>query len=76
MEEAFGAMRRRARAKGLRNFDVGHAIICLVALGYMPVAHRDTMVRRQGFRFDDDRFLAQRKRYVTDLMLFLLGATG
>jgi AcrR family transcriptional regulator len=74
MEEAFGAMRRRARAKGLRNFDVGEIIIFLVALGYMPVAHRDTMVRRQGFQFDDDRFTSQRKKHVTDVLLRLLGA--
>lgn len=74
MEDAFGVLARRARAKGLRGFDAGEAILLLVALGYMPVAHRDTMVRRQGFQFDDDGFLARRTRHVTDLLLHYLGA--
>ena len=74
MEDAFAALRRRARARGLRNFDAGEAVMCLVALGYMPIAHRNTMLRRQGLSLDDDRFLNQRKKHITDLMLHLLGA--
>jgi AcrR family transcriptional regulator len=74
MEDAFGALRRRARARGLRNFDAGEAVICLVALGYMPVAHRDTMVRRQGFRIDDDKYFNRRRKQLTDILLHVVGA--
>jgi AcrR family transcriptional regulator len=76
MEDAFAALRRRARARGLRAFDAGEAILCLVALSFMPVAHRDTLVRRQGFRIDDDTFLTRRVKQVTDIMLSVLGAAG
>jgi TetR/AcrR family transcriptional regulator len=74
MEDAFNALRRRSRARGLRNFDAGEAVMCLVALAYMPVAHRNTMLRRQGMSLDDNRFLNRRKKHIADLMLHLLGA--
>jgi hypothetical protein len=74
MEDAFGALRRRARARGLRSFDVAEVVIALVALGYMPVAHRDTILRRQGLSLDDARFLNQRKKHITDVLMHLLGA--
>jgi hypothetical protein len=45
-----------------------------VALGYMPVAHRDTILRRQGLSFEDGRFLNQRKKHITDVLMHLLGA--
>src|SRR3954469_13040729 len=48
MEDAFATLRRRARARGLRPFDPGELVMALVALGYLPVAHRDTILRRQG----------------------------
>jgi AcrR family transcriptional regulator len=75
MEDAFAALRRRARARGLRNFDAGEAVMCLVALAYMPVAHRDTMLRRQGLSLDDDRFLDQRSKHIADVLMHLLGAS-
>jgi TetR/AcrR family transcriptional regulator len=74
MEDAFGALRGRARARGLRAFDPGQAVITLVSLSYLPVAHRDTMVRRQGFAFDDPAFVAARKEHITDVMMNVLGA--
>ena len=76
MEDAFGALRRRARARGLRNFDVAEIVMCLVALGYMPVAHRNTMLRRHGLEVVDPKFLAQRTRHITGVLLHLLGAAA
>ena len=74
MEDAFGVLRRRARAHGLRNFDVAQAIISLVALGYMPVAHRDTLMRCHGLAYDDARFLRRHTDHVVDVLLHTLGA--
>jgi TetR/AcrR family transcriptional regulator len=74
MEDAFGALRRRARARELRSFDVAEVVIALVALGYMPVAHRDTILRRQGLSLEDARFVNQRKKHITDVLMHLLGA--
>jgi hypothetical protein len=42
----------------------------------MPVAHRNTMLRRQGLVIDDDRFVAQRTKHITDVLLHLLGASA
>ncbi|MGZ4276992.1 MAG: TetR/AcrR family transcriptional regulator [Solirubrobacteraceae bacterium] len=74
MEDAFATLRRRARSHGLRNFDVAEAITCLVALGYMPVAHRHTLLRRNALVFDDARYLAKRKRHIVDVLLQTVGA--
>jgi AcrR family transcriptional regulator len=74
MEDAFGELRRRARAHGLRNFEVTDAIFCLVGLGYMPVAHRDTFLRRNGLSLDDPAFLRRRTRHIADLLLHIVGS--
>ena len=75
MEDAFGALRRRARTHGLRNFDVAEAIMVVVGLAYTPVAQRDTMLRRHSLSIEDPRFVAQRKRHIVDTLLHLLGAS-
>jgi AcrR family transcriptional regulator len=73
MEDAFGALRRRARHHGLRRFDVTEAIMCLVALGFLPVAHRTTLLRRHGLELDDPRFVRRRAKHITDLLLHGVG---
>ena len=74
MEDAFGALSRRAPAHGLHAFDAGEIIMTLVALGFMPVAHRDTLLRRQGLRLDDPGFTARRRALIVDVLLRQVGA--
>jgi AcrR family transcriptional regulator len=74
MEEAFGALSRRARAHGLRRFDADEAVTCLVGLGFLPVAHRTTILRRQGVSLDDPKYVARRKRHIVDVLLHVVGA--
>jgi TetR/AcrR family transcriptional regulator len=74
MEDAFGALSRRARAHGLRRFDAGEAVTCLVALGFLPVAHRTTILRRQGVSMEDPKYVARRKRHIVDVLLHVVGA--
>lgn len=74
MEDAFGALRRHARAHGLRRFDVAGAVITLVALGYMPVAHRDTLLRRHGLTLEDPRFVRSHKHEIVSALLHQFGA--
>lgn len=76
MEDAFGALRRRARAHGLRRFDPTEAVICLIALGYLPVAHRETILRRNGLSLDDPAFARRRRRQIVDLLLQMIGEPG
>jgi TetR/AcrR family transcriptional regulator len=74
MEDAFAALREHGRRHGLRDFDVSEAVTCLVALGYMPIAHRGTLLRRQGLRLDDPDFVTGRTRQIVDVLLHLLQA--
>src|SRR6185312_12724559 len=73
MEDAFGGLRRRARAHGLRNFDPTEAIMCLIALSYLPVAHRETIMRRNGLSLDDPAFFRRRRRHIVDVLMHLIG---
>ncbi|HEY1855365.1 MAG TPA: TetR family transcriptional regulator [Solirubrobacterales bacterium] len=76
IEDAFGTLRRRARAHGLRSFDPTEAVLCLVGLAYLPVAHRATILRRHGLSLDDPAFLRRRRRHIVDLLLHLIGEPG
>jgi TetR/AcrR family transcriptional regulator len=73
MEDSFALLKRRARARGLRSFDVNNAVTTLVSLGNLPVAHRNTMLRRQGDDIHDPRYRSRRRRQIVDVMLHLLG---
>jgi TetR/AcrR family transcriptional regulator len=69
IEDAFATLKRRARARGLKPFDVDHAVMTFVSLCVLPVAHRNTMLRRHGVSVDDRRFLTARRKQIVDLML-------
>ena len=45
MQDAFEALRRARRRRGLRSFDVGEAILVFVALTFAPVSYRRTLMR-------------------------------
>ena len=74
MEDAFGALRRNARVRGLREFDVAEAVMALIALAYLPVAHRATILPRHGLSLEDEGFVARRVEHVVDVLLHVLGA--
>jgi AcrR family transcriptional regulator len=74
MEDAFGALHRCRERHGLRDFDPGEVVMCLVALGYTPIAHRSTMLRRQGLSVDDPGFVYARTRHIVDVLAHVLGA--
>jgi AcrR family transcriptional regulator len=72
MEDALAALRGRAEAHGLASFDVAEVILTFVALAFMPVAHRDTLLRRQGLKLDD----ARRRDHLVDVLLGMLGSAS
>jgi TetR/AcrR family transcriptional regulator len=76
MEDAFGTLRRHARAHGLRSFDVTDVILCMIGLGYLPAAHRGTIMRRNGLSLDDPAFLRRRRRHIVDILLYLIAGSG
>jgi TetR/AcrR family transcriptional regulator len=73
MEDAFAALHAARARHALRDFDPGEVVMCLVALAYMPVAHRGTLLRRQGIGVDDPGFAAARTRHIVDVLLHVLG---
>jgi TetR/AcrR family transcriptional regulator len=74
MEDAFSALRRRSRAHGLHDFDVGEAIMCLVGLGFVPVALRHTVLPQHGLSLDDPAFIERRTHRIVDVLLHIIGA--
>ena len=72
MEDAFAAVRRQAHDRGLRDFDVAEVVICLTALGYMPIAHRHTLLRRHGRVLEDPRFLARHRDQIVDVLVLMM----
>jgi TetR/AcrR family transcriptional regulator len=74
MEDAFAALHEHGARHGLRAFDVADAVTCLVALGYMPIAHRGTLLRRQGLSLEAPGYVASRTRLIVDVLLHLLQA--
>ncbi|MEA2280619.1 MAG: hypothetical protein QOK21_1226 [Solirubrobacteraceae bacterium] len=74
MEDAFTALREHRARHGLRDFDVPDAVTCLVALGYMPIAHRGTLLRRQRLSLEAPEFVGSRTRLIVDVLLHLLQA--
>jgi TetR/AcrR family transcriptional regulator len=74
MEDAFATLRRSARARGLRNFDVEEAVMCLIGLGYTPFALRHTMLRCHRTGIDNPEFLRRRRHHIVGVLLHLLGA--
>jgi hypothetical protein len=66
MEDAFAALAERTR------FHAGDAVLALVGLGYTPVAHRTTMLRRQGERIDDPAFRRRRQAHIVDVLLHII----
>jgi hypothetical protein len=47
--------------------------MCLVALSHLPVAHRGTIMRRNGLSLDDPAFFRRRRRHIVDLLMHLIG---
>ena len=74
IEDAFAALRRRSRAHGLKSFDISEAVMCVVGLGYTPVALRHTILRRHGLSLEDPRFIARRTKHIVDVVLHMLDA--
>jgi TetR/AcrR family transcriptional regulator len=72
VEHALRTLRRRARERGLRAFDVQQALIAFVSLCFFPLATRDTLLRTIGADPDSARFDRAHRRQVVGVMLALL----
>jgi AcrR family transcriptional regulator len=74
MQDALVALRSRARRHGLADFDVDEVLVALVSLCFMPLAHRDTLLRGLGIDASGAAFVEGRRRQVLPVVLQLLRA--
>jgi len=72
IDDALRALRRGARGKGLREFDVPSVLVTLVSLCFFPVAFRHTLLPAAGIDPDDPGFVDSRARQVVEVVLPLL----
>ena len=77
MQDAFAAVRKAGRARGLRRFDVDEAVLVFIALTFAPLSYRSTLMR--AVRRDLDRDAGRRRQIelaVDQLMHLLAGDRG
>jgi TetR/AcrR family transcriptional regulator len=74
MEEAFAALRRVQRSRGLRPFKVADAILVFVALTFGPVSYRNTLMRAVDRDLDKPIVRRQLVRLAVDELMHLLVA--
>jgi AcrR family transcriptional regulator len=72
MRDAFGMLRRVARDRGLRPFNVDDAIILFVSLTFTPVAYRNTFMRAVHRDLTDRNSRRRQARLAADQMMRLL----
>jgi TetR/AcrR family transcriptional regulator len=73
MHDAFAAVRAVARRRGLRPFDVDDAVLLYVALTFMPVAHRATVMASLGRDLGDPAVRRRHVRFVVAQVMQLVG---
>jgi AcrR family transcriptional regulator len=72
LTDAFTAIKRVARKRGLRNFSVEDAVLLWVTITYSPLANRNTLLRTLDRDLADDRVRRQHVRFAVQQMMFLL----
>jgi TetR/AcrR family transcriptional regulator len=68
MEDAFEALRKAARRRGLRSFDPREVVIAFLGLTYFPTAHKDTLL--PALHTSENR--RARRRQTVDVLLHLV----
>lgn len=74
IEEAFAAVRKVARRRGLRVFDPRQAVLVFVSLTYSPVAQRATFMAALDIDLDDPAARRRHVKLVVDQLLRLTGS--
>jgi TetR/AcrR family transcriptional regulator len=73
MLDAFGAVRRTARSRGLAPFRVEDAVLLFVALTFTPVSYGSTFMRAVGRDLTERAGRRQQVRLAVDQMMQLIG---
>jgi AcrR family transcriptional regulator len=74
IEDAFGALRRRGRRRGLRPFRVADAVLVFVALTFAPISYRNTLMRAVDRDLERPAARREQVRLVVDQLMHLITA--
>ena len=72
LEDAFGALAKAGRARGLRRFDVGDAVLLWIGTTYAPLANRSTLLAALGRDLTVARTRKRHLAFAVDQMMHLL----
>jgi AcrR family transcriptional regulator len=72
MQDAFGALADVSRARGLRRFDPGDAVLLFISLTFAPLAHQSTLMVAMGRELGDARLRRRHTRLVVDQVMCLI----
>jgi AcrR family transcriptional regulator len=72
LTDAFTAIRRVAKRRGLRHFTVDDAVLLWIALGYAPIANQATVKLALSRDLSDTRTRGRHVAFAVDQMFFLL----
>jgi TetR/AcrR family transcriptional regulator len=72
MQDAFEALRRSGRRRGLRAFDVGDAVLLFVVLTFAPVSYRNTLLRSVGRDLNTPAGRRRHVRLAVDQLMHLI----
>jgi TetR/AcrR family transcriptional regulator len=72
MRDAFRAVRRAGRRRGLRPFRVEEAVLLFVALTFAPFSYRNTLLRATGVDVTSPRARRQQARFAMDQLMHLI----
>jgi TetR/AcrR family transcriptional regulator len=74
MRDAFQAVRRAGRKRGLRPFRTEEAVLLFVALTFAPFSYRNTLLRATGVDMTSPRGRRQQARFAVDQLMHLICA--
>lgn len=72
LEDAFGAVHKLAKKRGLQPFEVSDAVLLWIGLTYGPLANRHTLLRSLKLDLTDAKARKRHVRLAADQLMFLL----
>lgn len=74
MRDAFGAVHKAGRARGVGSFRVNEAVLLFTTLTFAPYSYRRTLLPAVGVDLDSDAGRRRQSRLVADQMMHLISA--
>jgi hypothetical protein len=72
MSKGFEGLRKVAKTRGLRRFDVDHALLLFISLTFSPLTQRSTFMAVLGHDLSEPRTRKRHIEFVADQLLHLI----